>query len=303
MDSSLTLLIDAASLIYRAFFSTPDTVRSGDGRLMNAAYGFISMLARLIELHDPDFICCAADDDWRPAWRVELIDTYKTSRAASDSAQTEVEDELEGQMPVIVQALSLCGIGFIGFPDHEAEDVIGTLAQRAPGRVGIVSGDRDLFQLVRDPQVFVIFPRRGVSVVDVVDESYIEKKYGIPGRRYLDMAILRGDPSDGLPGVRGIGEKIAGSLIARYGDLDSVVAAALEKPGGSALGKVRGAVEYIERARRVATIPLDLSIPDVDLTRPRRAPSDALRELGELHGISGPLERLAAAIEGRPVPR
>jgi 5'-3' exonuclease len=303
VDNSLTLLIDAASLIYRAFFSTPDTVRSEDGTLMNAAYGFISMLARLIELHDPDFICCAADDDWRPEWRVELIDTYKTSRAASDSAQTEVEDELEGQMPVIVQALSLCGIGFVGFPDHEAEDVIGTLAQRAPGRVGIVSGDRDLFQLVRDPQVFVIFPRRGVSVVDVVDESYIEKKYGIPGRRYLDMAILRGDPSDGLPGVRGIGEKIAGSLIARYGDLDSVVAAALEKPGGSALGKVRGSVDYIDRARRVATIPLDLAIPDVDLTRPRQAPSAALRELGELHGISGPLERLAAAIEGRRLPQ
>ena len=206
-------------------------------------------------------------------------------------------------MPVIVEALSLCGIGFVGIPDYEAEDVIGTLAQHAPGRVGIVSGDRDLFQLVRDPQVFVIFPRRGVSVVDVVDESYIEKKYGIPGRRYLDMAILRGDPSDGLPGVRGIGEKIAASLIARYGDLDAVVAAALEKPGGSALGKVRGAVDYIDRARRVATIPLDLPIPDVDLTRPRRAPTDALRELGERHGISGPLERLAAAIEGRPLPQ
>jgi 5'-3' exonuclease len=303
VDNTLTLLIDAASLIYRAFFSTPDTVRSEDGTLMNAAYGFISMLARLIKIHDPDFIACAADDDWRPEWRVELIDTYKTSRAATDSAQTEVEDVLEDQMPVIAEALSLCGIGFVGLPDYEAEDIIGTLAHRAPGRVGIVSGDRDLFQLVRDPQVFVIFPRRGVSVVDVVDESYIEKKYGIPGRRYLDMAILRGDPSDGLPGVRGIGEKIASTLIARYGDLDAVVVAALEKPGGAALGKVRGAVDYIERARRVCTIPLDLPIPDVDLTRPRHAPADALRELGKQHGISGPLERLAAAIEGRPLPQ
>ncbi len=161
---------------------------------MNAASGFLSMLARLISDRDPDFIACAADDDWRPQWRVDLIDTYKTHRAAEDSAQSEVEDELGHQMPVIVEALALCGIPIVGLADYEAEDVIGSLAERAPGRVEIVSGDRDLFQLVRDPKISVIYPKKGVSVVDVVDESYIEAKYGIPGRSYMDFAVLRGDP-------------------------------------------------------------------------------------------------------------
>ena len=296
MDSSLTLLIDAASLIYRAFFSTPDTVRSEDGTLMNAAGGFLSMLARLIADHHPQYLACAADDDWRPQWRVDLIDTYKTSRAADDSAQSEVEDQLEDQMPVIAEALSMSGIALVGHPDYEAEDVIGTLAARAPGRVAIVSGDRDLFQLVEDPKVMVIYPRRGVSVVDRVDEAYIEAKYGIPGRKYLDFAILRGDPSDGLPGVRGIGEKIAASLVSRYSDLDSVIAAATSSPGGVALGKVRGAVDYIQRARQVCTIPSDLPIADTDLTRPSNVDAEALRALGKRYGISDSMERLILAL-------
>jgi 5'-3' exonuclease len=296
MDSGLTLLVDAASLIYRAFFSTPDSVRGRNGELMNAAYGFLSMLARLIADNDPDYICCAADDDWRPQWRVDLIDTYKTTRAAEDSAQAQVEDQLEHQMPVIVEALTLAGIAFLGHPSFEAEDVIGTLAERAPGRVAIVSGDRDLFQLVRDPKIQVIYPRRGVSVVDRVDEAYIEKKYGIPGRNYLDFAVLRGDPSDGLPGVRGIGEKIAASLVARFGDLDAIIAAAESSPGGVALSKVRGSVDYIERARRVCTIPTDLPIPEVDLARPREVDPAPLRALGERTGLSEPVERLIAAL-------
>ena len=297
MDQSLTLLVDAASLIYRAFFSTPDTVRAVDGSLMNAAYGFISMLARLISDAGPDFLCCAADDDWRPQWRVDLIDTYKTTRAAEDSTQAQVEDQLEVQMPVIAEVLDLAGIAFVGHQSYEAEDVIGTLAERAPGRAAIVSGDRDLFQLVRDPKIFVIFPRRGVSVVDRVDESYIEKKYGIPGRKYLDFAVLRGDPSDGLPGVRGIGEKTAASLVARFGDLESIIAAAGTTPGGGALSKVRGSIDYIQRARSVCTIPRDLPIPEIDLSlRSEDVEEQALRAVGKLTGLTEPIDRLIAAL-------
>ena len=134
VNGSLTVLIDAASLIYRAFFSTPDSVTAPDGRLMNAAHGFLSMVARLIEDRNPDFICCAADDDWRPQWRVDLIDSYKTHRADEGSAQADVEDQLEHQMPVIAEVLGLCGIPIVGFADYEAEDVIGTLATRSgPG--------------------------------------------------------------------------------------------------------------------------------------------------------------------------
>jgi len=294
--SSLTLLIDTASLIFRALFSTPDTVRAPNGTQINAAHGFLGMLARLIADHDPDFICCAADEDWRPGWRVELIETYKTYRAEPGSAQEAAEDRLAPQVPVIFEILGLCGIQVVGHPDHEAEDVIGTLAARAQGRVGIVSGDRDLFQLVRDPNVVVLYPRRGVSEVDVIDESYIESRYGIPGRAYRDFAVLRGDPSDGLPGVRGIGEKLAASLLAKYGSLDEILKVAATPTEGLAIGKVRRDLDYVKRAVQVVTIPTDLPIPNVDLTRPRSAPDPSVYSLAERFGLKGAVRRVETAL-------
>jgi 5'-3' exonuclease len=296
VDTTLTLLVDAASLIYRALFSTPDTVRAPDGTPMNSAHGFLGMLGRLIADRDPDFICCAADEDWRPEWRVRLIETYKAERAEPDSPQAQAERQLAPQVPVIFELLALCGIPVVGHPEYEAEDVIGTLAARAPGRVAIVSGDRDLFQLVRDPVVFVLYPKRGVSDMDRVDEAYVEARYGIPGRAYRDYAVLRGDPSDGLPGVRGIGEKRASALLARYGSLEALVAAATS-PENPALGKVRSALDYIDRAVRVATIPTDLPLPAMDLTRPREDPDPAAYPLAERHGLGGALRRLVAALK------
>jgi 5'-3' exonuclease len=296
VQTGLTLLVDAASLIYRALFSVPDTVRAPDGTLVNAAYGFLGMIEGLVAKHDPDFICCAADDDWRPEWRVELIDTYKTHRAEPGSAQEQAEDLLAPQVPAVFEILVGCGITVVGHPGYEAEDVIGTLAERAPGRVAIVSGDRDLFQLVRDPDIFVLYPRRGVSQVDVVDEAYIENKYGIPGRAYRDFALLRGDPSDGLPGVRGVGEKLAASLVARYGSLDGILEAARGSDQGMALSRVRRDLDYIERALKVVTIPTDLPIPEVDLTRPRQEPDASVYSLAERYGLTGALRRLVAAL-------
>ena len=297
VGTGLTLLVDSASLIYRALFSVPDTVKAPDGTPMNAAYGFLGMLESLVATHDPDFLCCAADDDWRPDWRVELVDTYKTHRAEPGSAQEQAEERLAPQMPVILEILAGCGIQIVGHPGYEAEDVIGTLAQRAPGRVGIVSGDRDLFQLVRDPDVIVLYPRRGVSEVDVVDEKFIETKYQIPGRAYRDFAVLRGDPSDGLPGVRGVGPKLAAGLLARYGSLDAILEAARGSEDlGIALSKVRRDLDYVERAVKVVTIPTDLPIPEVDLTRPRREPDATVFSLAERYGLAGALRRLVAAL-------
>jgi 5'-3' exonuclease len=298
--AGLTLLVDAASLIYRALFSTPDTVIAPDGSPINAAHGFLGMLARLISDHDPDFICCAADEDWRPQWRVELIGSYKAVRADAGSAQEKAEELLAPQMPVLFEILEGCGIPVVGHPGYEAEDVIGTLAERAPGRVAIVSGDRDLFQLVRDPKVFVLYPRRGVSKMDEVNEGYIEARYGIPGRAYLDFAVLRGDPSDGLPGVRGIGEKLASSLVARYGSLDGVLKAATSSNPGVAIGKVRRDIDYVKRATRVATIPTDLPLPDEELVRPRNEPDASLFEVARQAGLEGALRRLVEAITGGP---
>jgi 5'-3' exonuclease len=296
--AGLTLLVDTSSLIFRALFSTPDTVKAPDGSPINAAFGFLGMLARLIADHDPDFICCATDEDWRPEWRVELIDTYKTYRAEPGSAQEDAEDLLAPQMPVLFTILEGCGIPVMGHPACEAEDVIGTLAERAPGKVKIVSGDRDLFQLVRDPKVVVLYPRRGVSQVDEVNESYIETRYGIPGRAYLDFAVLRGDPSDGLPGVRGIGEKLASSLLSRYGSLDSIIQAAQGSDQGVVIGKVRRDLDYVRRAQQVVTIPTDLPLPDIDLARPRKPPDAGLHTVAERAGLDGALGRLVSAITG-----
>lgn len=299
MDGSLTLLVDAPSLFYRALFSTPDTVSTPDGKPINAAYGFLSMLARLVADHDPDYLCCAADHDWRPAWRVELIASYKAQRAEPGSPQEKAEERLATQVPILYELLSDLGIKVVGEADYEAEDVIGTLATRAPGRVAIVSGDRDLFQLVEDPRCFVLYPVRGVSKVDVVDEAYIEARYGIPGRAYLDFAVLRGDPSDGLPGVKGIGEKLAMSLVARYGDLDAIVDAATASGGSVALAKVKTQLDYVERARQVMQIARDLPVPDVDLRRPRVTPSEEVVARGNALGLGGPVRRLVAALCSR----
>lgn len=291
-----TLLVDAASLIYRALFSTPDSVKAPDGSPINAAHGFLGMITRLVVDHDPEYICCATDEDWRPEWRVELVDSYKAIRAEEGSAQEQAEDLLEPQMPVLFEILERCGIPIVGCPGAEAEDVIGTLAERAAPKIGIVSGDRDLFQLVRDPDVAVLYPRRGVSQMDEVDEAYIEEKYGIPGKAYADFAVLRGDPSDGLPGVRGIGEKLASALVARYGSLDGILEAIGNGEHGVALDKVAREVEYVRRAAQVVAIPRDLPIPGVDLARPREEPDPELFEVAESAGLGGALRRLVAAL-------
>jgi 5'-3' exonuclease len=277
-----------------------------DGTPINAAFGFLGMLARLTRDHDPSSIACATDEAWRPEWRVELIRDYKSARALPGSAQEQAEARLEPQMPILFELLDACGVPTVGHPGYEAEDVIGTLQARAGGRVAIVSGDRDLFQLVRDPDVWVLFPKRGVSEVAVVNEAYIEDRFGIPGRAYLDYAVLRGDPSDGLPGVRGIGEKTASSLLAKYGSLDKIVEAARESPGGMVLGKVARELDYIERAIRVVTIPTDLPLPMVDLTRSRTDLDVRTEELARRYGLLGPVRRLADALRGprrdRPAP-
>jgi 5'-3' exonuclease len=296
--AGLTLLVDASSLIYRALFSTPDTVTTPEGTPINAAHGFLGMLARLVVDHDPEFICCATDEDWRPAWRVELLDAYKSLRAEPGSAQETAEDLLEPQMPILFELLEGCGIPVLGHPEAEAEDVIGSLATRAPGKVGIVSGDRDLFQLVRDPDVVVLYPRRGVSQLDVVNESYIEEKYGIPGRAYMDFAVLRGDPSDGLPGVKGIGEKLAASLIARYGSIEAVIEAAEGSASGVVIGKVRRDLDYVRRAAQVVKIPTDLPLDDIDVDRPRTAPGAAVLKRADKVGLGGAVRRLSDALTG-----
>ncbi|HEX2177991.1 MAG TPA: 5'-3' exonuclease [Actinomycetota bacterium] len=284
------MLIDAASLIYRAFFSTPETVTAPDGMPVNAAYGFLNMLARLVADRDPDFLVCCDDVDWRPQWRVDLVPSYKTHRVGVP------QPVLDAQMPVIYEVLDAAGVPTAGVAGWEAEDVIGALIPRCPGRVEIVSGDRDLFQLVRDPDVVVLYPLRGVSELSLINERYIERKYGIPGRAYGDYAILRGDTSDGLPGVPGIGEKTAQALINRYGSLSAVVEAAMTGDGTGALGKVRKGLDYVDRATQVVLISDEAPIGEVDMTRPAGEATPELTALAERYGLKSPVERLLSAL-------
>jgi 5'-3' exonuclease len=209
------LLIDGSSLIFRAYYGALARARvSGtDG---NAIGGFVDRLARLVADRRPRRLVIAEDWAWRPQWRVDLIADYKAHRVAEP-----VPPGLEAQLPVITQLLEYVGIDVVGVADHEAEDVIATLTRLAPGTVEIASGDRDLFALVEDPRVRVLYPER--SGLAVIDETEITRRYAIPGRRYADFAILRGDPSDGLPGLKGVGAVTAAAMIRRHGDIAGVL--------------------------------------------------------------------------------
>jgi 5'-3' exonuclease len=282
---SALMLIDYSSLLYRAFHSVPDTVA------MHGVYGFLNMLARLLLDHRPHGLAIAVDDDWRPAFRVDALPSYKSHRVAEDGEEDPVAPQ-EAVGREVLRALGFCVIGADGF---EAEDVIATLAARTTDSVAIVSGDRDLFALVRDPSVWVLYPQTGVSKLVKVDEAEITRRYGIPGRAYGDFALLRGDPSDGLPGVKGIGEKTAAKLVAEHGSLDGILGATSLAPAVAA--KLAAGRNYLAAARRVvlpvATVPLAEASLTVPATpgQPR-----ALQTLAETHGLDTPIERVLHAL-------
>jgi 5'-3' exonuclease len=297
------MLLDAASLYFRAFYGVPTSVTSPDGRPVNAVRGFLDMTARLVTTHHPDRLVACWDDDWRPAFRVEALPSYKAHRLAPDGGE-ETPPELGPQVPVLVDVLAAAGIDRVGAPGYEADDVIGTLATRARGPVDVVTGDRDLFQLVDDErQIVVLYTARGIGDIERVDEAAVTARYGIPGRSYADFAVLRGDPSDGLPGVAGVGEKTAAALVREFGDLAGIRAAvartAVPRPPLTAavLKKLLAAGDYLDAAPVVVAVARTLDLPPVEGTLPRRpADPDALAALAERHNLQSPLGRLGAAL-------
>jgi 5'-3' exonuclease len=265
------MLLDTASLYFRAFYGVPDTVQAADGTPVNAVRGLLDSIAKLVTLYSPTHLVACWDDDWRPQWRVDLIPSYKSHRVAvivEDAPAVEVvPDPLEIQVPVIREALALLGIPVVGAPEHEADDVIGTLATDSDLPVDVVTGDRDLFQLVDDDRdVRIVYTARGMSNLEVVTDPVIVAKYGIHGYQYADFATLRGDSSDGLPGVAGIGEKTAATLIDAHGSLAGIIAAARAgvgmSPGQAA--KVLAGLDYLAVAPRVVEVARDLrlDVPD-----------------------------------------
>lgn len=290
--AALTLLVDAPSLIYRSHFAMRDGIFARDGTPIAAAHGFLSMLARLVSDLKPARLACALDADWRPDWRVDLVASYKTHRLAAENEA--VDETVDRQTELIVRILRLARVAAAGAPGCEAEDVIATLVKRIRGRISIVSGDRDLFQLVRDPDVVVLYPKRGVSDLIRIDEAEIARRYGVPGRAYADFAVLRGDPSDGLPGVRGVGEKSASMLVAKYGSLEAVVEASKNATSGP-LAKVAADADYVKRAADVVRMKGDCEIGEVDLTLGGK-PSPKLKALARELALTGPVNRLLAAL-------
>ena len=275
------MLLDGSSLIFRAFHGVPASVRAPDGRQVNAVRGFFETLTRLLQTRRPLRVALAADDDWRPAWRVELIPSYKLHRTAEP-----VPPLLEPQFPIIDDLLDAIGIDRAGHAGYEAEDVISTWTELArPATVDVVSGDRDLFALIEDPRVRVLYPEKGGLAE--VDETEVARRYGIPGRRYPDFAVLRGDPSDGLPGLRGVGAVSAAAMVTTHDGIEGLLASGRLTPDQR---------DYVERAWRVVRPVVDVPVA---LPAGRRGsyPADRARldELVARHGHAATIERTVAA--------
>ncbi len=292
------LLIDAPSAYFRAFHGVPVTVTAPDGTPVNAVRGTLDVLARQIrELRPQAFVACF-DADWRPAWRVEAIPSYKTHRVADDGGDG-TPDLLEPQVPILEAVLDAIGLARCGVAEFEADDVIGTYAAEWDGPVDVITGDRDLFQLVRDDKpVRIIY---SVERFAAIDEAAVARKYDIPGRGYGEFAVLRGDPSDGLPGVPGIGAKTAAALINRFGTVAAMVAA-LERgdeagfPAG-ARTKLERSRDYLEAAELVVRVRPDVPLPELSLALPREPVDPAtLVRLSERFALDSALNRLLSAL-------
>ncbi|WP_435871431.1 5'-3' exonuclease [Micromonospora echinaurantiaca] len=298
------LLVDSPSLYFRAYFGIPESAaRAEDGSPVNAVRGFLDMLATLIRTRRPDRMVCALDHDWRPDWRVALLPSYKAHRLAPEGGEV-VPDTLTPQVPVILDVLDAIGITTVGAAGYEADDVLGTLSVTQPAPAEVVSGDRDLFQLVDDARpVRLLYVGRGVAKLEDCDDAAVRARYGVPADRYADFAALRGDPSDGLPGVPGVGEKTAARLVTRYGDIAGILVALDDPDSGFAPGlraKLAAARDYLAVAPKVVKVALDVPLPDLPTDLPTApADPDRLLELAQRWNLAGSARRLVDALAGR----
>ena len=293
------MLLDAPSLWYRAFHGVPESVTAPDGTPVNLVRGTLDIVALLVRDHRPARLVACLDNDWRPAFRVAAVPSYKRHRLSGDSAEAEPET-LSAQVAVLLEVLDVLGVATAGVDGYEADDVLGTLSAREHGAVDVVSGDRDMFQLVSaGGPVRVLY---SVEKMRPYGEAEVAAKYAIPGRSYADYAVLRGDPSDGLPGVKGVGDKTAAALVSRFGTVEAILAAL---DGGDDAGfpagsraKLAAAREYLEVAPAVTRTVRDLPVPVLDDAVPR-APRDPDRlvALSDRWGLDSPLDRLLGAFE------
>jgi 5'-3' exonuclease len=312
------LLLDGASMWFRSYFGVPSSITAPDGRPVNALRGFIDAVATVITRERPARLVVCRDDDWRPQWRVDLIPTYKAHRVAvpEPAGQPDIEevpDDLTPQIDMILEMLDAFGIPTAGAPGFEADDVLGTLAfQERRDPVVVVSGDRDLLQLVCDDPVTVrvLYLGRGFAKAMLWGPAEVAETYGVPvdraGPGYAELALMRGDPSDGLPGVPGVGEKTAATLLAQHGSLDQILAAAHDpksKMSKAYRTKLLAATDYIEAARPVVQVakdaPVTLSTASDTLPLAAEHPRKVAK-LAEAYGVTSSIGRLQNALDGLP---
>ncbi|MFB1298221.1 5'-3' exonuclease H3TH domain-containing protein [Mycobacterium sp. pW049] len=309
------VLLDGASMWFRSYFGVPSSITAPDGRPVNALRGFLDAVATVITRERPRRLVVCRDDDWRPQWRVDLIPSYKSHRVVEENPAgepdvEEVPDDLTPQVDMIMEILDAFGIPTAGAKECEADDVLGTLASgEKKDPVVVVSGDRDLLQLVRDKPVpvRVLYLGKGLAKAIKWGPEEVADTYGVPldraGPAYVELALLRGDPSDGLPGVPGIGEKTAATLLAQHGSLESILAAAQDprsKMSKAHRNKLLAATDYIERAGPVVRVATDADIDwstDGDTLPLAARHPRKVADLAERYGVSSSIGRLQAALD------
>jgi len=298
------MLLDAASMYFRAFYGVPETMTAPDGTPVNAVKGLLDMIARLVRARHPTRLIACMDASWRPAFRVAALPSYKTHRANPDGSE-QVPDALNVQLPIIVDVLSATGIKMAWADGYEADDIIGTLAAQASERVEVVTGDRDLFQLVDDERgIRIAYIARGLANMELIDEAAVAAKYQIPGRSYAAFAALRGDPSDGLPGVPGVGEKTAAALVRAFGSVEAMLSAIDAGHGGFPAGsraKLVAAREYLDACMPVVRVATDAPVKLTGGELPSR-PADPGRvaELDQRWNLESSLGRALSALAASP---
>lgn len=274
-------------------------MRSLDGVCVNALRGLLDAMASLITRYQPTHLACAWDQAWRPSWRVDLLPEYKRHRLAKDGISEQIPQELAGQIPLIREALSLLAIPRTGFDDHEADDVMASLARSFQGEVLIASADRDLFQTVTG-RVRVIYLGRGVANHELVNDQWIKCRYGISARYFADFATLRGDPSDGLPGIAGIGEKTAAALISKFGGIPQILAAAACEGTDMTLAtrkKLLEGADYLHTASRVVGVVDDLDLGPVERFDSDQINLDGFRSFSDRLNLGRSAGRILAALQ------
>jgi len=267
------LAIDLSSLIFRSFYGLPTSIKDSEGHPINGVKGYLETLNRLKNLYSPENVIHAIDEDWRPKWRIDLLPQYKAHRVLDDNEE-EVDDALERQIELLPEILQTLGMQCLGKSNYEADDVLASIAKSNQNTI-IVSGDKDLFQVIDDKRkIFVHLLGKDGGVL--FNEKELKKRIGIEAKSYLDFAVLKGDSSDGLPGVKGIGEKTALGIIKGFRSIDNLIDKFDKSKKLTAKQKIviADSIPYLKKAVKVVKLKEDLKC---NIVKPKKLSTDIVK--------------------------